>query len=162
MKTYLEPAREIPVKAEVDVLVCGAGPSGFGAAVAAARAGARTMLVEQTSAVGGIATSGLMSHWTGDSEGPLLEELSNDLAAHMAIEQTALADQHVVVEDRLPAEWQLSDGVTLFTGPANNGGKTIGRINRADHRFPSEGSYGTGNAHHHIELVIIQHRDAVR
>lgn len=75
MKTYLEPARAIPVKAELDVLVCGAGPSGFGAAVAAARAGARTMLIEQTSAVGGIATSGLMSHWTGDSEGPLLEEL---------------------------------------------------------------------------------------
>jgi len=75
MKTYLEPAREIPVKAEVDVLVCGAGPGGFGAAVAAARAGARTMILEQTSAIGGIATSGAMSHWTGDSEGPILDEL---------------------------------------------------------------------------------------
>lgn len=75
MKTYLEPAREIPIKAEVDVLVCGGGPAGFGAAVAAARAGARTMLLEQYSAIGGIATSGLMSHWTGQSEGPLLDEL---------------------------------------------------------------------------------------
>jgi ribulose 1,5-bisphosphate synthetase/thiazole synthase len=75
MKTYLEPARSLPVAAEVDVLVCGAGPSGFGAAVAAARAGASVLLLEQTSAVGGIATSGLMSHWTGDSEGPILDEL---------------------------------------------------------------------------------------
>lgn len=75
MNTYKEPSRDIPVKAEVDVLVCGAGPAGFGAAVAAARAGAKTMLIEQTSAVGGIATSGLMSHWTGDSEGPILDEL---------------------------------------------------------------------------------------
>jgi hypothetical protein len=74
-KTIQEPAREIPVRAEVDVLVCGAGPAGFGAAVAAARAGAKTLLVEQTSAVGGVATSGLMSHWTGDSEGPILDEL---------------------------------------------------------------------------------------
>jgi ribulose 1,5-bisphosphate synthetase/thiazole synthase len=73
--TYLEPAREIPVKCEVDVLVCGAGPSGFAAAVAAARAGASTLLIEQTSAVGGVATSGMMSHWTGDSEGPILDEL---------------------------------------------------------------------------------------
>ena len=72
---YTEPARDIPVKNEVDVLVCGAGPSGFGAAVAAARAGARTLLIEQTSAVGGVATSGMMSHWTGDSEGPILDEL---------------------------------------------------------------------------------------
>ena len=75
MKTYTEPAREIPVVAAVDVLVCGAGPSGFGAAVAAARAGAKTMIVEQTSMIGGVATSGMMSHWTGDSDGPILDEL---------------------------------------------------------------------------------------
>ncbi len=74
-RTYLEPAKVLPVRATVDVLVCGAGPSGFGAAVAAARAGAKTLLIEQTSAVGGVATSGMMSHWTGDSEGPILDEL---------------------------------------------------------------------------------------
>ena len=64
MQTYREPARDVPVVAEVDVLVVGGGPSGFAAAVAAARAGAATMLVEQTGAVGGVATSGMMSHWT--------------------------------------------------------------------------------------------------
>jgi ribulose 1,5-bisphosphate synthetase/thiazole synthase len=74
-RTYTEPAREIPIKREVDVLVCGAGPSGFAAAVAAGRAGASALLIEQTSSVGGVATSGMMSHWTGDSEGPILDEL---------------------------------------------------------------------------------------
>lgn len=80
MQTYREPARDVPVVAEVDVLVVGGGPSGFAAAVAAARAGAATMLVEQTGAVGGVATSGMMSHWTvggavPGTEGPLLDEL---------------------------------------------------------------------------------------
>ena len=75
MNTYTEPARDIPVVADVDVLVCGAGPGGFGSAVSAARAGAKTMLIEQTSTLGGIATSGQMSHWTGESEGPILDEL---------------------------------------------------------------------------------------
>jgi hypothetical protein len=68
MKTYREPSREIPVACEVDVLVVGGGPAGIGAALAAARQGARTLLIEQSGAVGGVATSGLMSHWTGATE----------------------------------------------------------------------------------------------
>lgn len=55
-----EPAREVPVLAEVDVLVVGGGPSGVAAAVAAARTGARTMLVEESGALGGMWTSGLV------------------------------------------------------------------------------------------------------
>jgi len=75
MKKYLEPAREIPVKHEVDVLVVGGGPAGFSAAVNSARLGVKTMLIEQTGGVGGIATMGLMSHWTGETEGPFYNEL---------------------------------------------------------------------------------------
>jgi len=62
MKYITENMREIPVIREVDVLVLGGGPAGIGAAVAAAREGAVTMLVEQAGDVGGIATAGLMSH----------------------------------------------------------------------------------------------------
>ena len=61
-KTYSDPAREIPVYDEVDVLVCGGGPAGFCAAVAAARAGAKTLLVEQANCLGGIATAGGHNH----------------------------------------------------------------------------------------------------
>lgn len=53
-----------------DVLVAGGGPSGFCAAVAAARGGARTLLVEATGMLGGMATAGLVPGWCGfhDSE----------------------------------------------------------------------------------------------
>lgn len=68
MNTYTEPARIVPVKHDVDVLVVGGGPAGLGAAVAAARQGVRTLLIEQSGAVGGVATTGLMSHWTGRTE----------------------------------------------------------------------------------------------
>ena len=45
-KTFHEPPRELPVIAETEVLVCGAGPAGIGAALQAARNGAKTMLIE--------------------------------------------------------------------------------------------------------------------
>ena len=48
-----------------DVPVLGSGPSGFAAAYTAARNGAKVVLVEQNGDVGGISTSGLMSHRTG-------------------------------------------------------------------------------------------------
>jgi hypothetical protein len=57
---YSEPAREVPVFAEVDVLVVGGGPAGVSAAVGAARTGARTLLIEQSGALGGMWTSGLV------------------------------------------------------------------------------------------------------
>ena len=53
-KTYIvEGKKSIPVIARPDVLVVGGGPAGLGAAIAAARSGAQTMLVEQYGFVGG-------------------------------------------------------------------------------------------------------------
>jgi len=49
--------RTLPVVAEPDVLVCGAGCAGLGAAVAAARAGARTLVVERMGFAGGYLTA---------------------------------------------------------------------------------------------------------
>lgn len=54
MKRYVESQREIAVYKEVDVAVAGAGPAGFVAAVAAARNGARVLLLEQENYVGGL------------------------------------------------------------------------------------------------------------
>lgn len=64
-----------------DVLVLGSGPSGFAAAYTAAKNGAKVILVEQSGDVGGISTSGMMSHWTGDCGSPLYRELLRRSAA---------------------------------------------------------------------------------
>ncbi|MBR6932407.1 MAG: FAD-dependent oxidoreductase [Bacteroidales bacterium] len=59
MKTYLEPQRELPVRAEVDILVVGGGPSGIMAARAAARKGHKVLLIESRGYLGGNLTLGL-------------------------------------------------------------------------------------------------------
>jgi ribulose 1,5-bisphosphate synthetase/thiazole synthase len=61
VKAFREEARDIPVSDEVDVVVCGGGPAGVGAAVAAARRGARVLLTEYHICLGGQATSGMMN-----------------------------------------------------------------------------------------------------
>jgi hypothetical protein len=53
MRTVTLPARQVPLIADTDVLVVGGGPAGIMAAVAAARNGARTMLVERAGYLGG-------------------------------------------------------------------------------------------------------------
>ena len=58
-----------------DVLVLGSGPSGFAAAYTAAKNGAKVILVEQCGDIGGISTTGLMSHWTGSCGSPLYYEI---------------------------------------------------------------------------------------
>lgn len=53
--------REATVAGTYDVVVCGGGPAGFIAAIAAAREGARTALVEQYGFLGGAATNSLVT-----------------------------------------------------------------------------------------------------
>ena len=60
MKQITEAARQTEVCAEVDVLVCGGGSAGVAAAVAAARGGARVLLLERYGYLGGLATGGLV------------------------------------------------------------------------------------------------------
>jgi hypothetical protein len=55
-----EPARSLPLRGECDVAVIGGGPAGIAAAIAAARNGADTILVERYGALGGLATGGLI------------------------------------------------------------------------------------------------------
>ena len=59
-RKIIEPAREIDVYDEADVVVVGGGPGGHSAAIAAARNGARTILIERYGHLGGMATGGIV------------------------------------------------------------------------------------------------------
>jgi hypothetical protein len=77
-----EPARSIPIFRDCDVLVVGGGPSGTAAAIAAARTGADTILLERHNHLGGLSTGGLviwidrMTDWTGQQ---VIRGVANDL-----------------------------------------------------------------------------------
>lgn len=82
MKDFFSEEVKTKYGGDYDVVVAGSGPAGFGAALCAARMGARTLLVEQGSCIGGISTAGLMSHWTGSVDSKLYREvLARSLAA---------------------------------------------------------------------------------
>ncbi|MFC3798368.1 FAD-dependent oxidoreductase [Cohnella sp. GCM10012308] len=80
-KTYREAARDLPVGGEFDVIVAGGGPAGIGAAVASARSGARTLLLERYGFLGGMATAGLVvPHFDGHSNKGINAELIDRLS----------------------------------------------------------------------------------
>jgi ribulose 1,5-bisphosphate synthetase/thiazole synthase len=54
---YMEPGRPLPILAQCDVLVVGAGPAGLSAALAAKRAGADTIILERFGCFGGVITT---------------------------------------------------------------------------------------------------------
>jgi len=60
-----EPARRTPVLDEVEVAVLGGGPAGIAAAVAAARSGARTLLIERYGFLGGMGTAAGVTNFCG-------------------------------------------------------------------------------------------------
>lgn len=66
---------DITYTKEYDVIVAGSGPAGIGAAIMAGRQGAKTLIVESLGRVGGISTSGMMSHFTGNVGNKLYHEV---------------------------------------------------------------------------------------
>ncbi|MBN1348148.1 FAD-dependent oxidoreductase [candidate division KSB1 bacterium] len=102
-----------------DLIVVGGGPGGVPAAIAAARNGARVLLVERYGFLGGMATTGLVNPYMSFRAGEkviikgLFEELLNMLAENGAL----LRDrQHFEAEAMkwLLDEWCLQNGVDLL------------------------------------------------
>jgi hypothetical protein len=73
---FAEAAREIPVAGRSDVIVVGGGPAGIGAALAAARTGAKTQLIETAGCLGGVWTAGMLTKIIdGNNKGGVMKEI---------------------------------------------------------------------------------------
>lgn len=80
----IEPSREIPVIDEADVIVCGGGPAGIGAAIAAARTGAKVHVFENNGCLGGVWTAGQLA-WLFEMDQPgITQEITRALDARGA------------------------------------------------------------------------------
>jgi hypothetical protein len=79
-KTY-KLTRDIPIEEGYDLVVAGGGPAGVGAAISAARLGAKVLLVEATGCMGGMGTSGLVTAFgpLADGEKMLIRGLMEEI-----------------------------------------------------------------------------------
>lgn len=98
MKTVNE-SLSTPVSYTADVLVAGGGIAGIAAALAAARSGARVMLLERGFMLGGLATAGLVTIYL-----PLCDGEGTQVSFGLAEELFRLSMEHGA-EDRYPTPW---------------------------------------------------------
>ena len=95
---------ETPINQECDVLVSGGGIAGIAAAMAAAREGARVTLIERSFALGGLATSGLVTIYL-----PLCDGMGRQVSFGIAEELLKLSIEHGWESDipkhRIPDIW---------------------------------------------------------
>lgn len=104
MPNYIvETERKIPVTAECGVLVAGGGIAGISAALAAARTGAKVILVEKGCFLGGLATAGLVTIYL-----PLCDGMGHQVSFGIAEELLRLSIKYGAEDRNCPA-W-LEDG----------------------------------------------------
>ena len=107
-------AREIPVVKEVDVLVVGGGYAGFGAAMCAARNGAKTMLVEQQSALGGLVTMGYVALTFSYIEGVayelfhVLKSINGVTGRFVDVEKTKVVLEQMLLKEKVQILYNTS------------------------------------------------------
>lgn len=90
--------RQIPVE-ETDVLVIGGGPAGLASAIASARRGAKTTLVENSGSLGGMATIGLvgpfMTCYSLDGKDQIVKGIFDEVVRRMVEKGGAIHPSHI-------------------------------------------------------------------
>ncbi len=138
MKYIQEPSKKTPIMAQIDVLVVGSGPSGLAAAIASAREGVDTMLVERYGCFGGNITQAMVESigWyrhedTVESEGIGLEfeaearKFGGERKEPQSISQVLEADIFKCVADKLVKEAGINKFLHCLGVEALTQGNTI-------------------------------------
>ncbi|HUW19340.1 MAG TPA: FAD-dependent oxidoreductase [Sedimentisphaerales bacterium] len=97
--SHIDWSRQIPVRYEADVAVIGGGIAGVSAACAAARSGAKVILVERFAVTGGNMTSGGVANFCGQvhGQGEVFDEILADLAKFGAISLPETVFDHEIL-----------------------------------------------------------------
>lgn len=96
MIQYVMKQRAVKFSDAWDVIIAGGGPAGCTAAIAAAREGARTLLIEATGCLGGMGTSGLVPAWCPFSD---REKIIYKGLAEKVFEEAKKGIAHIRQED---------------------------------------------------------------
>ncbi len=107
------PSQQASLLGEYDVVVCGAGPAGIGAAIAAARGGARTLLVERLSYVGGLGTHTRIYCWCDTQGGPIFDELEERIGRLGKARRWFDAERHIYERGRVVLHGETLKAVAL-------------------------------------------------
>ena len=79
---FIKEINSVPILGEYDVIVAGGGPAGIGAALAAARHGAKTLIVERFGCLGGMWTAGLVNPlFDYENKGGIVQEIVDHINA---------------------------------------------------------------------------------
>ena len=108
---YLSENLETPVWGEYEVAVCGGGIAGISAALAAARQGKKTVLLEQQYLLGGLATAGLVTIYL-----PLCDGMGRQISFGIAEELLRLSIRDGA-EARYPENWLENKGTRTECDP---------------------------------------------
>lgn len=96
----IEPEKKLEVYGEYDVLVCGGGVAGIAAALAAARQGAKVLLLEREYMLGGLATLGLVTIYL-----PLCDGMGHQVSFGIADELLRLSIARGIIDGHYPKPW---------------------------------------------------------
>ena len=135
---FREPERDLPLQEDADVIVCGGGPAGVAAAITAARAGARTRLIEGHGCLGGVWTAGLLTYIFDFDKPGMTRELLGRLEKRDARRGNNVSrfvyepDEMKVLLEEMCTEAGVKFHLHTRVTAAHREGRRLGRTSRAE------------------------------